>query len=92
MADSVDAAVRRLLRSSEELRVLLDVEAVPTDAGADDPSSSSSSSSESSEPSSDEEQGDRRVRPSASVPSERRAQRVLAVVTHVDPYGDEQAW
>lgn len=81
MADTVEDAVRRLLRSSEELRQFLEAEAVPT-------------YTDGREPSSEPQIGPPGSYLTEGAPSESGWERkhVLAVVAHVDPYGDEQGW
>ena len=81
MTDTIEEGVRRLLRNSEELRQFLEAEVVP-------------SYTDSEELGSEFQEG-----PPGSYLTEgaheergRERKRVLIVVTHVDPYGDEQGW
>ncbi|GJE93071.1 DNase I-like protein [Phanerochaete sordida] len=92
MSGTLEAAIRDLLRSSEELEVILEAEAVPRPSDTDSSSSSSTSTSSSSDSESDSDAGP----PGGFAAKKRRRgaqvdrKRVLAVVEHVDPYGEEQ--
>jgi inositol polyphosphate 5-phosphatase INPP5B/F len=83
MAESLELSIRNLLRSSEELKVLLEVETISS------PSSSSPSSSSSS---SDEGQIHNAPHSELSMIAGDSRKRVLAVVSHIDSYGEEQGW
>lgn len=93
MSGNLEASVQLLLRSSEELRLVLDAEAIHRPTDSDSPPVSSSSSD------SDFETDSSSGLPGSYSASDKRRQdvegagkRVLAIVTHVDPYGEEQGW
>ena len=95
MAEILESSIQQLLRSSEELKLILEAEATspPTE---NEPSSSSSSSTSESSTSDSETDSDTDIPGVYSRRHLRKAsrhkQRVLAIVTHVDPYGEEQGW
>ncbi|EKM57325.1 uncharacterized protein PHACADRAFT_208418 [Phanerochaete carnosa HHB-10118-sp] len=92
MSGDLEKFIQQLLRNSEELKLVLEAEAVPR------PTDSDSSSSSSSSPSSSESEtdSDSKVPGAITRLKQRRKdakinrKRVLAVVAHIDPYGEEQ--
>ena len=80
MSDTVESSVRGFLRSSEELKQILEAEAV---ISSDTDSEGSSSEAGPPGPYAKEELYQEQV-------EEQR--RILIVAAHVDPYGDEQGW
>lgn len=79
MTETTETFVRRLLRDSEELKQLLEAEIAPIRTDNDD---------------SDSEAGPPGSYSSKAQPLEPTddKKRVLAIVAHIDPYGDEQGW
>ena len=77
MSRTLEETVRSLFRSSEELELLLEAEAAPLDSD-DSGSEDGPPGSYSSGATLTERSGDRK--------------RLVAIVSHVDPYGDEQGW